>query len=407
MLLTQEQHGKYIVIAANGRLDATWADYFADTCLDHIRNGHHNLILDAQELSFLSSAGIRSLLRINKELLSVKGSFLIVNSAPFVAKTIEMTGFKQWLSEQLPEEISTQKTNQLHSEVEKTETYVLNPSAMLTLSVVANWQPWQSLTPDKTYKLSFPNSVFALGIGSASDNFDEAKLSFGEFIAVGSHVIFQPPEVKSRPDYLIAEMDYIPEMIVIQALCCQGEMSHLFRFSPEENILSFTTSEIIERVFSTTKSNSIAFVVLAEVDGLVGATLIQTPGQKSEKDSIPFPEIREWLSFCGDRLFPGHQALVFGIATRNESDVNHSLLRPLPACPEISGHFHAAVFPFQPLQNGKIDLIKNVQKFLNGPPPQALLHLIDDDRPIVGLGQSSFIRGACWCAPLQNMEGLV
>jgi hypothetical protein len=33
-----------------------------------------------------------------------------------------------------------------------------------------------------------------------------------------------------------------------------------------------------------------------------------------------------------------------------------------------------------------------------------LLHLIEDNRPAIGLGQSSFIRGACWCAAIKYGE---
>jgi hypothetical protein len=30
--------------------------------------------------------------------------------------------------------------------------------------------------------------------------------------------------------------------------------------------------------------------------------------------------------------------------------------------------------------------------------PVALLHLLEDPRPALGLGQSAFVSGACWCA---------
>jgi len=408
MQLIQEQLGKYFVIKAIGKLDASWADYFAETCLDLIRNGHHNLIIDADELNFLSSAGIRSLLRINKELHSVKGSFLIVHAQDFVVKTIEMTGFKHWISKDFPKELLALKSDHSFSSAQVDEgSFVLNPSGSLTLSVVADWQPWNTVKAENISKLHFPASVFALGIGSAAESPEEARSHFGEFVAVGGHVIFQAPEAKSRPDYLLAEKEFIPQMQAIQALYCSGEMSHLFRFSPDEKNAFFGLSDISEKALSITKCNAAAFVVLAEVDGLVGANLIQSPGLLKNNGIIPFPEIREWLSFCGERVFSGYQAMVFGVVTRNGAFEKMPLLASLPSNPELSGHFHAAVFPYQPLQNGKIDLIQNVQKLLSGPPPQALMHLADDNRPAIGLGQSSLIRGACWCAPIQNMEGIL
>jgi hypothetical protein len=33
---------------------------------------------------------------------------------------------------------------------------------------------------------------------------------------------------------------------------------------------------------------------------------------------------------------------------------------------------------------------------------QGVLHLLHDDRPIAGVGQSEFRRGACWVAPIEG-----
>ena len=42
----------------------------------------------------------------------------------------------------------------------------------------------------------------------------------------------------------------------------------------------------------------------------------------------------------------------------------------------------------------------------NGPPPRAVMHLLEDTRPGAGLGESALLRGACWFAPLSNPEAL-
>ncbi len=89
MQLKEEQRGKYLLIFAAGRLDASWSDYFRDEILKHIRNGHHYIVLDGTESVFLSSAGIRSILQVYKELKTGRGSFLIVNATSFVNQTLK------------------------------------------------------------------------------------------------------------------------------------------------------------------------------------------------------------------------------------------------------------------------------------------------------------------------------
>jgi len=408
MQLTDENIGDYIIIKVDGRLDASWSDYFADTLLDHIRSGHHQLIIDARDMAFLSSAGIRSLVRISKELHQVKGSFLIVNAQPFVAKTIGMTGFNHWLSEELPEAIRlVSERGQVQKKLSM-EVYVLKTSSHLSLMKLDLWTPWEAIQTEKVAKMAFPDGVFALGIGSAAESVKEASGQFGDFLALGGHVIFQSPQVKSKPDYLLSEKEFIPELHVIQALACKGKMTHLIRFSPDEENNAVGLAQLAEHVLSLTRADMAAMVILGELDGLVGASLIRSPGTKSDSTVMGYPAIRDWLSFSGERVYSGYQSLIFGVVSRTKNTEAKSLLIPLPSNPHISGHFHAAIFPYQPLQNGEIELVHHVHKFLNGPPPQALFHLIDDDRPAIGLGQTSFIRGACWCAAItKNEEDLI
>jgi anti-anti-sigma factor len=111
MQLTHEQRGKYLLIKAIGRLDATWAEHFADTLLLLIRQGHHHLFIDASGMSFLSSAGIRSLMQVHKELLAVQGAFMIVHATEFVSKTLETTGLHFWLAAELPADMPTLQDN--------------------------------------------------------------------------------------------------------------------------------------------------------------------------------------------------------------------------------------------------------------------------------------------------------
>ncbi len=405
MQITLEKSGIYIIIRANGRLDASWSEYFLESCFEQVRNGQHHMIIDAEKLAFLSSAGIRSLVRIYKELNKVNGSFLIVRAQQFVAKTIGMTGFKHWLSEDWPEGTQQNDIQQEAVDSPSAEVYTLDQSASIEMEVIADWVPWTSMEAFKVRRLAFPKSVFALGIGGAAQDDHATEPAYGEFIAVGGHVVFQPAEEKSRPDYLFAEKEYIPEMEVLQAVYCKGEMAGLFRFSPHGEKLSFPLSELAEQALSMTETEAAALVILGETDGLVGAVLTKPPVAGTEIPPANYPDMREWLSFSGDRIYAGEQTLIFGVVSKVQKD--YRILRPLPSKPGLNGHFHATVITYQPLENGKIDLHQQVSKLLNGPPPKALIHLIDDNRPAAGLGQSSLVRGACWCSPIKNVEDLL
>lgn len=406
MQITLQKRDDFVIIQAKGRLDASWSDYFMECCFEQIRNGHHQLLIDAESLEFLSSAGIRSLVRVHKELLKVNGHFSLVRPQPFVAKTIEMTGFKHWLEKDFPQTIEQANKQPDAIPESNADIYELNPAASLKLKVVADWVPWNTVKQHMISRLRFPGSRFALGFGGAAMDHAGKSAAFGEFLAIAGHVVFQMGGERARPDYLIAENQYIPEMDVVQALYCEGEMAKLFRFAPaDENKLSFGLAELADQALTLSGGNTAAVVILGEVDGLVGAALAQSPEVDAEIPNMKFPAIRDWLSYSGERVFAGEEALIFGIVSKTQKKFN--LLRSLPSKPELCGHFHAAVFAYQPLENGKIELKNQLHKFLSGPPPKALLHLIDDDRPATGLGQSALIRGACWSAPIKTGEDLL
>jgi len=402
MQLNKRISGKYLIIKSKGRLDANWSEYFNDYFLDLIRQGKHYLIVDAAEMEFLSSAGIRSLVRISKELQKVKGSFEIYQATAFVAKTIEMTGFKSWLIDTLPE-LDVSGAASGISQKPHMAYYETHADGSLELIATAKWKFPENLNEQSVSRLSFGNASFALGIGSPDDQTADTLGSAGEFLVVNGQVIFQPPELKSKPDFLLSEGDFVPELNVLQALAFEGAMRGLIRFNPPEGAAKIGLSELAHEALQLSGASTAAIFILAETDGLVGAQLINSPDKLVENEWPDFPQIREWLAFSGERVFATKQVLAFGVVSAAAENPITSLLHPLPSSDGLKGHFHGAVFPYQPLQNGVIDLKQSIMKFLNGPPPQALLHLIDDDRA-GGLGESGFVRGACWFSPIKFRE---
>jgi len=403
MQLNEKIYGKYLIIKSKGRLDANWSEYFNDYFLDLIRQGKHYLIVDAAEMEFLSSAGIRSLVRIAKELQKVKGSFGIFQATEFVAKTIEMTGFKSWMLDVLPEPevagVASDRSQKPHLTY-----YEIQADSALELTAAANWKFPEKLNKQSVDRIRFDAASFALGIGSPDDHTADTFGSAGEFLVVSGQVIFQPPELKSKPDFLLSEGDFVPELNVLQALAFEGAMRGLIRFNPPEGATKIGLSELAHEALQLSGASTAALLILAETDGLVGAQLINNPANLNDNDWPEFPQIREWLAFSGERVFATKQVLVFGVVSKEDENPITSLLHPLPSSEGLKGHFHGAVFPYQPLQNGVIELKQSIMKFLNGPPPQALLHLIDDNRAAGGLGESGFVRGACWFSPINLRE---
>ncbi len=414
MRIRHEQRGQYLLVFLQGRLDASWCELFEEQVFVLVRQGHHHLVLDSSELEYLSSAGIRSLAKLYKELLGVQGDFTLSRPTGFVKNTLEATGFGQWLSENWPDdmpssdsdiEVSTLKENfQVFSLLSDSNKDGAPEGSMgLSLGQFKGWSPWGTNEKTIAEHLDLGHLRFALGIGCPYDPATGISASFGEFVAVDGNLAYQPPDATARPDYMVNEGNYTPVIQAIQAIFMDGNMTHLIRFSPE-NQACFGLSELAEKALDATGASSAGLVILGEIDGVVGAHLIHPPTNEKLPD---FPELRDHLMFSGERMHAGKQALIVGLVSRQEKVRSENTLYPMGSAVEsLFGHLHAVVFPYQTLQNGKVALREVVRRFFHASPPLTVMHLLSDNRSLSGLGESALIRGACWCAPVKIQEDL-
>ena len=403
MQILHEKRGKYLVVTVNGKLDAAWTDYFTDTFLTYIRTGEHDLLVDASGISFLSSSGIRALLQVSRELKIVQGSMYLKGASSFVSKTLEMTGLGGWLLNDWPHDwMPLADENMVDAGSESV--HKINENGSLWMESISAWQPWQNPDLQKAKRLKFSPDSFALGVGSPAPTLAEAEGGFGEFVTICGHLAMLPPGEKERPDYLVPEKEFLPELWAIQSLNCEGKMRNLFRFSPEEGHDVYGIATLAARALQLVQSDLAGFVCLAEAGGIIGVNLIGSPDRTGFSESGNLPELKKMLSFCGEKVFAGEIALIFGIVGSVNSPSENGLLKVLPSNPAIALHAHAVIFPYQPIPNGKIDLYTQVDKLFGGPPPRGIMHLVDDNRPVSGLGETTLIRGALWCSPIKIKE---
>ncbi len=409
MKITTNAFPDRLVITAEGRLDAAWAEHFLETTRRAVREGHHQLRLDASALEYLSSAGLRSLLQTHREVGAVRGSFRIIRASDFVVQTLRMSGFESLLaldegtasaSTEKASEVAVPKSQGWSIAGADLEVFPLDDTEPMKGVHLGRWPAWKPIDPATCREVDFGAAQVALGLGTPGQG-EDIRERLGDFLAVAGCTAFLPGDGSEAPDYLVGTGDYVPRLQIADALRATGQFTHLLRFHPRESTAPLKLDQLLEAAFGTTRSTSIVAVILAEIDGLVGLSWARSPGLlTADGNPSEFPAMREWLSFCGERVNGGDLALVVAFAS-SENPPQGISIPPLPSHPGWLVHAHAVIFPYSPLPNGKLELASTVQQLFSGAAPTSLLHLIEDDRPTLGLGHSSFIRGACWCAPVQ------
>ena len=95
MTITYRVDGEILYVALEGRIDASNATQAEETIIN-IKNdnvGKHT-VLDADKLEYISSAGLRIILRLRKE----EPKLAIINVAPEVYEVLDMTGFTEMVT---------------------------------------------------------------------------------------------------------------------------------------------------------------------------------------------------------------------------------------------------------------------------------------------------------------------
>ena len=419
MEITKQLRGETVELKIQGRVDGYWADHLAAAVDQEIRQGFHNVQLDLSEVAFLSSAGIGTLVRLYKDLKSIQGSFALSNCSRSVLKVLQLSKLEEILVAKVAGVPSTRDAILVEAptaprKIERPnaiyEIYALAPEATLDCHQIGEPGLLETCGFNKEHcrTLQFSDSTFAIGLGALGDDFEDCKRRFGEFIVAGGAVAYLPTDGSNVPDFLLAHGASSPEVQVCYGVACHGANQQPFRslvrFEAKIGI-PMTLTSVLESCLDLAESEQIGVVMIAEASGLIGAALRRSPISAADGQSpFEFPRIRDWVSFVAEPAFANRVALVMGIAVRGESSTLAPFIRPFPTSSgaPLAGHFHAAAFSYRPVQRGQIDLKASIKTLFEGQALEGLLHLFTDDRTISGAGDSEFLRGACWMAPIST-----
>jgi hypothetical protein len=251
--------------------------------------------------------------------------------------------------------------------------------------------------------VAFSNSAFGLGLGAFGSSFADCAGRFGEFLAVCGAVTYLPADGTNVPDYMLAAGNFIPRIEVLYSILCEGDFQRVARFERKDAGSAAKLGEIVEGCLEIAEAEALGIVMIAESAGLIGTALRRSPALRdSETALFAFPQVRDWLSFAAEPVHTRALTLVVGVAARTAPQQLVPLLRPLGQS-ALAAHFHAAAFSYRPVKRRELDLQATTANLFEAEAPQALLHLLNDDREITGAGQSQFAAGTCWMGPISDV----
>jgi anti-anti-sigma factor len=402
MEITQQTTGDWTEVAVKGRLDGYWADHLTKALDRVVRAGSHRIRLNLAHTTYISSIGIRVLVQFYQQLGAIHGKFVVTQPSEPVKRVLDMARLGEILMPEQP--AGPQTVVEMGRLLDRPEAHwevlAVEREGSFRCRVVGDPGLLEGCRFEAGHSrtMQFPTATVAVGLGAFGHTYEECQSRFGEFLAVAGAAAYQPTDGSNVADYLIAEGNFVPELQVLYGLAGEGAFAHLARFEARPESGPIPLRRVADAALEIASAPSAAVVLVAETSGLLGAALRQSPAQ-APAEGAPFrhPEIRRWLSYTPERVFPHSLAVAAGIVSCEPAAELAPLLRPLaPGAP--GAHFHAVAFSYRPLKKGRLDLAATVRSLFEAQTLQGVLHLLGDDREAGR--ESEFVRGACWISPL-------
>ena len=403
MKIESQKVGNISRLHMDGRFDASWCEYIQGVLDETIRSGEHHIELEMSKVPYLSSAGIRLLITAYRQLHAIDGTLSVVNPSETTAEVLALSGLNELLQSETikaptPSAVEAGSVSSASAEYEVYGASDPVPPVRLQL----HGEPSYLNTGYDGPYAAFEAPAFVLGVGALGDPSQGNEHRMGEMLGVAGTVAYQPTDGANQIDYMISSGGLKAKGPLLYGLQGDHLPTGLLRFEAkhEEGVIGL--AELSQTVLEQAGASCAVMVLLAEVSGLIGAALRQSPAlAASGGERLGFPEVRDWLSFSSERIHRDSTALIAGVVAKGDS-VLKSWMRPMDEGGDLAGHLHAAVFPYRPLRKGRVDLAESVGEIFEEGGLQSVLHLLADTRELVGAGESELYRGACWYAPVSD-----
>ncbi len=403
-----EERGDEMLLTCSGRLDANRSGHLNDHIEKLVREGHYHIVLDLEGIEYLSSSGIRTLVKQYKNLSSINGWLFIQKMSANVEQVLNMVGMAGMLTRK-PE--TTKSPTFAENKPEQHEAHgfvfhrtVLSREAKTGLEIYGK--------PELTFLSGFTSQDartvrsasrhFAFGLGAIGNSFDECRERFGEYMMMERSVAYLPADGTKKPDYMVAAGQLVVPLTELYGIHFTAGFSQFFHFEPSRLPHSISLSQLAEALMEFTGYERIAFVMIAESGGLIGTSL-NTPPLEGRK-IFSFPEIKESVNFTTEPSHLKMLTLSTGYLSNGDNGEAEKFVRAMSQGSTLKGHVHTAVFPYIPLKRTNIDIHETIDFVFNNVELTDILHLTNDFREITGQGDSHFMKGFCWVVPIDTVK---
>jgi anti-anti-sigma factor len=363
-------------IVAKGRIDALSAPDVRKGLDQLVLAGQRVLIIDMTMVSYVSSAGLRVFLAIQKQLKKVEGEVIFLGMSPQVLDVFKMSGLttvfrtieaKNDLAALFDEECVAQLTTKTvinglaveYSEgvKEKGSLFTIGSSEKLAGSSYAK----EDVASVKAWGMQH-----GCGFGTVGDDYEEYKGLFGESLVANGNFFYYPAVKHPSVDFVInAQRNPAAEYRFLHGFGFNGPYLYTASFDCRQEPTGLDS--LMSTLLTISGASAIGVVMVAESKGLWAMHLKKVPliEQRPENGKPIFDpaNFAEWVDFPVEPAWMNHVVVAVGIAVKDRR-----LVKPDMAALIAEGdncHIHGCIFDGSPLSKDTARFDEEVLRVFN------------------------------------------
>ena len=383
MILTREKaYGSFHIIEVEGRIDGLTSSALSKSFEQAAEDGHHTIIVDFSAVSYISSAGLRIFLHMQKKLKPVGGELILLSVQESAMDVFRVSGLhKLFRIVQSLDEIGQNQDSALASEAGE-KLYVSDDQVFHwkfrevrqgKYSGIGNSSKLRKggYKESEVTTMSQTDLQFALGLASVGESLKDYQSLFGEAIVVNHHFFGYPAVATPAVDYAWYSKTHPGPVHFLHGLKFEGDYSLCLRFdSPSAvDLLS-----IARKAAGISGKDFFGMVMVGKSAGIYGLNLKKIPWQENvpgDQDVMSEGNFSDWFDFPVEDTDIHKTIVAAGIYSKSGEDE------------EL--HMHAVVFSKGLIGKTGMDVDAELERILRGPEPLKVVHLLEESRFFYGL----------------------
>jgi len=409
MELQTERRDGILVFVMRGRLDGYGAGQLADAVEASLQADDRSVVFDLAGVNYLSSAGIRVLIAVKKQLKGRSGTLALAGMQEYPRSVLDMAGVTTIfpLYPGVGEAVTACRgpldSLSVINEIARTPVtingvaYTVEPastrSSSLRVTGSLDTMLHARLAEGDIREIPLSALQYSLGIGALGEDVLDALPLLGEMITLHGSVVWLPTDGNETPDFFTPAKD-TGELSIYSGynVALDGPFHEIVTIDAGDEG-SITLSEVYRTIFDVAREQRrdfagiVALAMWAVIDGVCSLGVKRSPiAASSPENGLPInaeENAGEWLEDNDEPRYRGDTMVSFGFgidySACNDEHLSALTDRNRPKTQQLQLHNHGVVFRGVPW-DATLDLPRQIERIVSEGEFVDMRHLKDSTR---------------------------